>query len=71
MTAGHLNRIERIRDLLRTSGKSGAEGARLLLFSSADDCAGAAGLAGLAVFDDAGRVQRDDDPVVLWSGEVL
>jgi uncharacterized protein len=33
MTVSHLNRLERIRDLLRTGGKSGAESARLLLFS--------------------------------------
>lgn len=33
MTTSHLNRLERIRDLLRAGGKPGAGNARLLLFS--------------------------------------
>ncbi len=33
MTTGHLNRLERIRELLRAGGKPGAGTARLLLFS--------------------------------------
>jgi AAA+ ATPase superfamily predicted ATPase len=55
MTTSHLNRLERIRDLLRAGGKPGAGSARLLLFSGTG-------------FDDALVGRAGKDPSVQLIG---
>ncbi|MGH3300859.1 MAG: ATP-binding protein [Streptosporangiaceae bacterium] len=55
MTTGHLKRLEHIRDLLQASGKPGAEGSRLLLFSGTG-------------FSDALTRRAENDPTVQLIG---